>query len=312
MNRWTNKKISFIAVLIATSVAFTIIGAGALAITSLPNIKLSFAGLPVKITGYLFGPLIGFITGFLADLLSFLFIPSFYNPLYSLALAITGMIPGFVAWFYFKFGNKLFGRDVQIQRNTNKIISCKNFIWFNENNKEKIKTIEKYKIQISKYENKIISLQSVKYSKSILNFSFISSISILAILLATITTIIAFLPNEFFSSSNFFQSREAFYLFSILGLALMIVFIAFMRFYANPRIFLNIVPIIVFSALIEFSTIAIIALADSLTLGINFQISMIGSLLLSPLKIWGNLIIILIAYNIVAPLIKNKENNGWI
>ncbi|AAT27642.1 hypothetical protein [[Mycoplasma] mobile] len=311
MNKWTNKKISFISVLIATSVAFTIIGAGALAITSLPNIKLSFAGLPVKITGYLFGPLIGFITGFLADLLSFLFIPSFYNPLYSFGLALTGAIPGIVAWFYFKFGKNLFSKETKIQRYTNKIIFYKNFIWFNEN-KEEIKTIEKYNFLINKYEKKIILLQKAEYSNSILNFNWISSFIIISILLIAIVTLITNLPDRFFDSPIFFRTRPSFYLFSILGLAIMIVFISYMRFNSKPKTFLNIVPIIIFSALIEFSTIAVIAYADSITLGIDFQISLIGTLLLSPIKIWGNLIIILITYNIIAPLIKNKQSNGWV
>ncbi|MGL5732761.1 MAG: ECF transporter S component, partial [Metamycoplasmataceae bacterium] len=108
MKRWNSKKIAFIAILIATSIAFVVIGAQAAAISSLPSLKLSLAGLPVKITGYLFGPLIGFAIGFITDIMTFLFVPIFYNPIYSVVLAITGLIPGIFAWFYFIKFNPLF------------------------------------------------------------------------------------------------------------------------------------------------------------------------------------------------------------
>ncbi|MDK2819217.1 MAG: ECF transporter S component, partial [Mycoplasmataceae bacterium] len=84
MKSWNSKRIAFIAILIATSIAFVVIGAQAAAISSLPAFKLSLAGLPVKIAGFLFGPLTGFIIGFTTDIMTFLFVPVFYNPMYSL------------------------------------------------------------------------------------------------------------------------------------------------------------------------------------------------------------------------------------
>ncbi|EFF41418.1 ECF transporter S component, partial [Mycoplasmopsis alligatoris] len=71
-SRWTIRKIVFVAILVAIAVVFTIIGNQLLPIVSIPTIKISFIGLPVKITGFIFGPIIGFFVGLLSDLLSML------------------------------------------------------------------------------------------------------------------------------------------------------------------------------------------------------------------------------------------------
>ncbi len=102
MWKWTNKKIALVAILIAASVSFVIIGSRLAAITTFPSFKIAFAGLPVKITGYLFGPLIGAITGVVSDLLSFAMLPSYYHFLYTLIMAVSGFVPGVVAWIMIK------------------------------------------------------------------------------------------------------------------------------------------------------------------------------------------------------------------
>ena len=98
MWKWTTRKISYVSIMIAVAVVFVLIGFMLFAITIIPSIKISFAGLPIKLVGYIFGPLVGAITGFLADIISFLFLPTFYHPGYSLSMAIAGMIPGIVMW----------------------------------------------------------------------------------------------------------------------------------------------------------------------------------------------------------------------
>jgi ECF transporter S component (folate family) len=82
--------------MIAVAVVFVLIGSMMFAITAYPSFKISFAGLPVKLAGYILGPLVGAVTGFLTDILSFLFLPTFYHPGYSLTMSISGMIPGIV------------------------------------------------------------------------------------------------------------------------------------------------------------------------------------------------------------------------
>ncbi len=98
MWRWTTRKISYVSIMIAVAVVAVLIGFMLFAVTIIPSVKISFAGLPIKLVGYIFGPLVGAITGFLADIISFLFLPTFYHPGYSLSMAIAGMVPGIIMW----------------------------------------------------------------------------------------------------------------------------------------------------------------------------------------------------------------------
>jgi ECF transporter S component (folate family) len=82
--------------LIATSVVFIILGTQLFALTAFPSFKVAFGGLPIKITGFVFGPIIGAITGVISDLLSFMFVPFNYFPGYTLIMALSGLIPGIV------------------------------------------------------------------------------------------------------------------------------------------------------------------------------------------------------------------------
>ncbi|MCP4336711.1 MAG: hypothetical protein GY679_02565 [Mycoplasma sp.] len=102
MWKWNNKKIAYASILVAASVSFVIVGSRLAAITTFPSFKVAFAGLPIKITGYLFGPLIGAVTGLIADILSFALLPTYYHPLYSLIMAMTGFIPGVIMWVMVK------------------------------------------------------------------------------------------------------------------------------------------------------------------------------------------------------------------
>ncbi|TCG11880.1 cysteine--tRNA ligase [Mycoplasma marinum] len=96
MWKWNNKKIAYVSILIAASVVFVIIGSKLFAITTFPSFKVAFGGLPIKITGFLFGPLIGSITGVIADLLSFALMPTYYHPIYTFIMAMSGFVPGVV------------------------------------------------------------------------------------------------------------------------------------------------------------------------------------------------------------------------
>ena len=106
------------------SISFVIIGTRFVAITSFPSFKLSLAGLPIKIISFIFGPIIGFITGFTTDIISFIFMPAFYFPLYSVALGVSGMLPGLSAIFFNYFYKKL-SKTNAIKRNNMKLIKSK-------------------------------------------------------------------------------------------------------------------------------------------------------------------------------------------
>ena len=144
MNKWDSKRIAFIAILIAMSISFVIIGTRFVAITSFPSFKLSLAGLPIKIIGFIFGPIIGFITGFTTDIISFIFMPAFYFPLYSVALGVSGMLPGLSAIFFNYFYKKSSKRNV-IKRNNMKLtlIFHEMKISLLNNNQKKLQNLEK-------------------------------------------------------------------------------------------------------------------------------------------------------------------------
>ena len=317
MKRWNSKRIAFIAILIATSIAFVVIGAQAAAISSLPNFKLSLAGLPVKITGYLFGPGIGFAIGFITDIMTFLFVPVFYNPIYSVALGISGMIPGLFAWFYFKKFNFYFTKSQQVRKwNIKKIQLNHNLIleYNSDLNSAKAKIIIE---KIKKIDNKILILRN-KDTKEIklLNANLVSAIAFTLIIGAIITILIdQFLSKEnlsiAFESFTFLQNKLTFLIFSWIGFLAVILFLIICRFKMSSDNYIKMIPILMFIILTEFINIPLVALADQITVNINFWVSFVASFASSPIKIWFNLIIILFATKIVTPLIIGKQANAY-
>ena len=317
MKRWNSKRIAFIAILIATSIAFVVIGAQAAAISSLPNFKLSLAGLPVKITGFLFGPGIGFIIGFTTDIMTFLFVPVFYNPIYSLALAISGMVPGLFAWFYFKKFNPKFTKKIQVKKYNIKKIQLNHKLISEYGND--LKSIKATTIldKIKKIDNKIFYLKDEKTKElKLLNFNLLSSIMFTLAIAFTITILFEkFLTPEILQSAfenfAFLQNRIVFLMFVWVGFILIIIFLIVCRFFMKPHNYIKMVPLLMFIVLTEFINIPLIALADKATVGINFWVSFLVSFVSSPIKIWMNLLIISFATKIVTPLITSKQTNAY-
>lgn len=91
---WTNRKIAFVSILIATSVAFTLIMTTVVPPLIWPSLRIAVGGLPVKITGYIFGPIVGGLTGAVSDLLTFAFRPTYFHYGYILSLIMMGVVPG--------------------------------------------------------------------------------------------------------------------------------------------------------------------------------------------------------------------------
>ncbi len=318
MKRWNSKRIAFIAILIATSIAFVVIGAQAAAISSLPNFKLSLAGLPVKITGYLFGPGIGFAIGFITDIMTFLFVPVFYNPIYSIALGISGMVPGLFAWFYFKKFNFRFTKSKQVKKlNIKKIQLNHNLIveYNNDLNSIKAKTIIE---KIKKIDDKILILRNENTQETkLLNSNLISSIVFTLIIGSVITILIdQFLTKEnlsqAFESFTFLHNKLTFLIFAWVGFLVIILFLIVCRFKMKSENYIKMVPILMFIVLTEFANIPLVAWADQITVNINFWVSFLASFATSPIKIWFNLIIILFATKIVTPLITGKQANAYV
>ena len=83
------------------------------------------------------------------------------------------------------------------------------------------------------------------------------------------------------------------------------------RFVLKPSTLNGILPIVAFSAILEIINTPLTTLGDIATweLTDGFLIILTGHLLISPIKIWGNMVIILFAYRVISPLIYKKTEN---
>lgn len=92
--RFTTKNIAYMTMLTSVSVVATIIVSITIPITVLPPVRIAIEGLMIKITGYMFGPIVGIICAAITDLLVMLFVPSYINPVYIFCVVLTGFIAG--------------------------------------------------------------------------------------------------------------------------------------------------------------------------------------------------------------------------
>ncbi|WP_342252580.1 ECF transporter S component [Spiroplasma endosymbiont of Amphibalanus improvisus] len=97
--RLSTKNITYIALLSATSVTFTVIISIILPITVFPPVRIAFEGVMVKITGYLFGPIVGALSGLITEMLTILFIPSFIHISYLIVIISYGFLAGLFSAF---------------------------------------------------------------------------------------------------------------------------------------------------------------------------------------------------------------------
>lgn len=93
-SRFTTKNIAYITMLTSVSVVATIVVSVTIPITVLPPVRLAIEGLMVKISGYMFGPVIGIISATITDILVMLFVPSYINPIYIFCIVLTGFTAG--------------------------------------------------------------------------------------------------------------------------------------------------------------------------------------------------------------------------
>ncbi len=261
---WNNRKIAFVAILIATSVSFVLIFNAFFPLTALPPFKLAAGGLPVKITGFIFGPIVGGLTGAISDLISFIFRPTYYHFYFTLAWIASGVIPGIIGYLM----NRRWKRTAPVET------------------------------------------ENQKYS--IINF--VATLMILGTILVGVFLWLFFMPSaDFKNASKLITNKTVFMSIALSGVASMFLAVLVFRFTLKAKTFNAILPIIAFTAILEVITTPLLGLGDGATVLVHEKLitTMTGHLLLSPLKIWGNMIIILIAYRVVAPLIYSKTENGW-
>ncbi|WP_322910934.1 ECF transporter S component [Mycoplasmopsis felis] len=308
--KWTIKNMVLVGILIAISVSFTIVVAQIVPIVNLPTYKFSFIGLPVKITGFIFGPIIGIFVGIVSDFLSLLFIPpAGYNLVYTLATAVNGLIAGLFGMYFNQIIKTAFSKDFRIQRIGQKINLY----------------IIKYKIlksnnqysKMNKIANKIISLNNKKkYINDLTTYNTLSNIYLfvglllLVIVISTISWFIMIAP-EYAIQDGLIRNRYALIGLMCSGTMMMMCFLVYSRFRFKTETYLKLVPIVVFCSFLELVNIPILSFADLISLG-NGQTKDIfvwisQHVLSGPIKIWFNTFVIFYTYSIVSKLI-NKNN----
>ncbi|BDX52845.1 hypothetical protein JPM7_4520 [Metamycoplasma equirhinis] len=310
--KWNSKRIAFVGVLIAISVVFFLISVRILPISALPSIKFGFIGLPIKITGFIFGPIVGFITGILADLISFALVPTYYNFLYTLAVAIAGFIPGIAAYYFFNINEIFFSRKYRIYK-FNEIINYFKIQYDEALLKGNSEDLQYFSEKIAYYEVKVIMLENKLKPSAMLNFSFISTLAMLAIQVLIILVIFSKLDNSIFEHNRFIKNKNFYIILTCSGFVGMGIFVILYRIFLkkNYQTFIEAMAIIGFCVILEFINVVILSWADTETLKTDFWVNITGQTITSPIKIFFNLAIILATYKIVAPLVRSKEGDRF-
>ncbi|TPE58078.1 ECF transporter S component [[Mycoplasma] falconis] len=310
--KWNSKRIAFVGVLIAISVVFFLVSVRILPISALPSLKFSFIGLPIKITGFIFGPIVGMITGILADLISFALVPTYYNVLYTAAVAIAGFIPGLAAYYFFNVNEIFFSRKYRIYKFKEIVDFFK--LQYNEAlARGNTEDIQYFSEKIAYYEVKIILLETKKRPTAMINFAFVSTVVILALQIVLIIGIFYNLDPSIFEMNRFIKNKTFYIILTCSGFAGMIVFVVLFRLFLKKKYqtFIEVMAIISFCAVLEFVNVILLAWADSATLKTDFWVNLTGQTLFSPIKIFFNLAVILATYKIVAPLVRSKEGDRF-
>ena len=260
--QWNNKKIALVSILVATSIVFVVIFNRIFAIATIPSFKIAIAGLPIKLSGYIFGPLVGIITGVISDLLSFAIFPTIFHAYYTLAFAFAGYIPGIFGY--------LMHRRWKLKGPHN--------------------PDDDYKYNDTNFW---ITIATILFSMVVISYFVLS-------------------PLANFEKS-IIKNRWVFFGIVISGSATMLVATILFRAFLKPKLFNALLPIIAFSVILDLVNTPLVSAGDQATIvEDNFLIALTGHILLTPLKSWGNMIIIYWSYKIVAPLIFNKTSNSWL
>ncbi|QCZ36704.1 ECF transporter S component [Mycoplasma nasistruthionis] len=310
--KWTIKNMVFVAILIALSVSFTVVAAQILPIVNIPSYKFSFIGLPVKITGFIFGPVIGVFVGIVSDLLSLIFVPpAGYNPVYTVATAMNGLVAGLFGMYFLSFLNYAFSKKYRLEKLSIKItlLSYKY---------KQLSTANK-RAAATSVANKIIALNSKRKfinendSKHELKLIYLFSGSAFMLLCIAITVaLIGFVISDTVIEKSFIPNRFIILGLTVSGMAALCIFIIVGYFFIDTEKYLVLVPIIVFSAFLSLINIPILSYADLYSLGNgtlqDIFIWITQHILTTPIKIWFNVFVIYYAYTVISKLIyKNNK-----
>ncbi|MBN3535061.1 ECF transporter S component [Mycoplasma procyoni] len=317
MRKWNTRKIAFVAVFIAIATIMLILGIRLVPLAIIPTIRFSIIGLPIKITGFIFGPIIGAVTGLLADLISFQFAPSTYSPWYTLALSVTGLIPGLISWLFFdiikKRNEQNYTKKITAKQEEISIllIKQKEALMLEDNLSKR----RKIQFRIKNLERKLKRTVVQKIDTNLLNTTWITCLVLLAVVISVVIGIVMAAPQSTFAHSKFIKTKVAFLSMVLAGTLLMMLFITVIRFipfFQQKERFITMISIVVFSAILEPIASIILSQGDVQS-GVfpTFETALISHFISSPIKIWVNLFVIYITSLIVIPIVRNKTKNGY-
>ncbi|MEJ1834504.1 ECF transporter S component [Mycoplasmopsis synoviae] len=314
--KWTTRKIVFVAILIAVSVTFTIISVQIAPFAGISTYKVAFIGLPVKISGFIFGPVIGIFIGLVSDLISLIYIPpTTYNPLYTLVVVMNGFIPGLFSWFFFRFINYAFGADFRTKLYKSKIQLYSTSYLVAVANPDSEKEANYYASKIIYYNNKKEYIKRFETINLIKNINLIIALMILSIIILFEIITIGFLIPDAYLVKSPVKNRWIIVALITTGLIMMMSLCIYGKFKIKSSRYLVMVPIIIFSAVLEIVNLPILSFADLFALG-NSSIKDIflwifQHVFLAPVKIWFNIIIIYYSFSIISKLVNKNADLSW-
>ncbi|ATO30943.1 hypothetical protein CO229_02340 [Mycoplasmopsis bovirhinis] len=308
--RWTLKKMAFVAILIAISVSFAIVVVQIMPLVIIPSFKISFISLPIKITGFIFGPWTGLFVGLISDFLSILFVPPVgYNFLYTVAAGINGFIPGVFSVYFMYFLKESFSLKYKVDKINHKI----KLLGVKYQEAKLLGNLAKaheYSLQIINYDQKRSQINKEQNNSLLMNINLLVSIIILTLSLGIILSIINYSPQDIINRSFITDKRILFILMSFGSLSMML-FVIFGRFKFKAHLYNTLLPIISFSAILELANLPILSYADLFSFGGSNKedvfIWLTQHILLSPIKIWFNIFVVYFSYIIIYRII-NKNS----
>ncbi|AEI90470.1 ECF transporter S component [Mycoplasma bovis] len=310
----TIRKISFIGILIAISVVIFVVFASFVPLISIPTYKISFIGLPIKISGLIFGPLVGGIVGLISDIISFSLFPTFYNFYYTIAAIVDGVVAGLVGIIFLRVLNYAFGGQFRDASLDNAIFKQKEKLY-------RLVLFDPQSPKIAKVKTKIIALGEQRKSanvinqeKKLLNINLFAASLLIVLVMLFIFFVVFYVINETtIQQFSIIPNKIGLYALMTSGYVAMFIFLIVARFKMHPKRFLVIIPIVIFSAIIELINVPLLSLADYSTTGASSESGsiityMFQHIVFSPIKIWFNMFVIFFTYNVINPLV-NKNSS---
>ena len=94
----TTREITFGAIFSASTVAFVVLLITYVPFVVYPTVRIAFEGVLIKMSGYLFGPLIGVLSGGIAELLVNLLRPTYFHYSWTITIILYGLFSGLIRY----------------------------------------------------------------------------------------------------------------------------------------------------------------------------------------------------------------------